>query len=98
MTKEDIKEALRVNRDRLKQYEVRRIGVFGSHAKGRAKKKSDIDLLVEFKETVDLFDFVHLADELEKMLGSKVDLATMDSLKPLVKSMVIEEVEWVEEV
>ncbi len=96
MTKEDIKEALRANRDILRSYNVRRIGVFGSHARGRAKKRSDVDLLVEFHKTIDLFDFVHLVDEIGSMLDARVDLVTEDSLKPQVKPGVLEEVEWVE--
>lgn len=96
MTKEDVKETLRANRDRLRRYHVRRIGVFGSHARGKAKKKSDVDLLVEFNKTIDLFDFIHLAEEIGNMLDAKVDLVTEDSLKPLVKPRIMEEVEWVE--
>ena len=91
MTKEDIKEALRENRDILRRYNVHRIGVFGSHARGRAKKKSDVDLLVEFKKTIDLFDFIHLADEIGTILDARVDLATKDSLKPPLKPRVMEE-------
>lgn len=96
MTKENIKETLLENRDRLRSYHVRKIGVFGSYARGSARKKSDIDLLVEFDQTVDLFDFYHLTDEISSMLDTKIDLATVNSLKPLVKSRVMEEVEWIE--
>ena len=96
MTKEDIKKALRENRDILRSYHVRRIGVFGSHARGRVKKKSDVDLLVEFKKTIDLFDFIHLADEISTILDTRVDLATRDSLKPSLRPRVMEEVDWVE--
>ena len=96
MTKEDIKKALRENRDILRSYHVRRIGVFGSHARGRVRKKSDVDLLVEFKKTIDLFDFIHLADEISTILDARVDLATRDSLKPSLRPRVMEEVDWVE--
>lgn len=96
MTKEDIKRALLANREKLKNYHVRRIGLFGSQARGVARLRSDIDLLVEFDEAIDLFAFVHLADDIEKMLHKKVDLATEKSLKPFVRSKVMEEVEWVE--
>ena len=97
MTKEDIKQTIRANREILRERHVSRIGLFGSHARGMSRKRSDIDLLVEFDETIDLFEFVHLVEDLESMLNSKVDLATEDSLKPLVKSKVMEEVEWIEE-
>ena len=96
MTKENIKETLRENLERLRGYHVRKIGLFGSHARGNAKKKSDIDLLVEFDQTIDLFAFIHLADDISSILNAKVDLVTESSLKPLVKSRVMEEVEWIE--
>lgn len=96
MMKEDIKEALQKNRDVLRRYNVIRIGVFGSRARGRATKKSDVDLLVEFEKTIDLFDFIHLAEEIGTLLDARVDLATEDSLKPSLKRKVMEEVDWVE--
>ena len=45
MTKEDIKETLRENRDILTRYNVHRIGVFGSHARGRARRATSISWL-----------------------------------------------------
>jgi predicted nucleotidyltransferase len=42
-----------------------------------------VDLLVEFDEVIDLFDFVHLTGEVEKVLKINVDLATPDAIKPL---------------
>jgi uncharacterized protein len=96
MTKEDIKRVLLNNKKILKKYKVNKIGIFGSFATGRTKKKSDVDLLVEFDDMIDLFDFVHLNDEIQQILKSKVDLVTSDTIKPYIKPKILKEVEWVE--
>jgi predicted nucleotidyltransferase len=96
MTKEDIKRILLNNRKILKKYKVNKVGIFGSFATGRTKKKSDVDLLVEFEDMIDLFEFVHLNDEIQHILKSKVDLVTPDTIKPYIKPKILKEVEWVE--
>jgi hypothetical protein len=96
MTKEDIKRVLLSNKKILKRYKVSKIGIFGSFATGRTKKKSDVDLLVEFDDMIDLFDFVHLNDEIQQILRSEVDLVTPDTIKPYIKPKILKEVEWVE--
>lgn len=61
-----------------RRYRVKRLGVFGSAARGEAGGTSDVDLLVEFKPDAQasLFDMVRLRDELSRMFGRTVDLAT----------------------
>jgi hypothetical protein len=96
MTKEDIKRILKENKKILKKYKVSKIGIFGSFISGKTNKKSDIDLLVEFDGLIDLFEFVHLTDEIQKILKTKVDLATPDAIKPYIKPKIMKEVEWIE--
>jgi uncharacterized protein len=96
MTKEDIKKVLIRNKRILKKYKVNKIGIFGSFATGKTKKKSDVDLLVEFKDMIDLFDFVHLNDEIQQILKNRVDLVTPDTIKPDIKPKILKEVEWIE--
>ena len=96
MNRDEIKKALVANRKILRKYKVSKVGIFGSYAKDKAKKKSDVDLLVEFEEVIDLFDFVHLTDEVEKVLNTKVDLATPDAIKPYIRPRIMKEVEWIE--
>lgn len=62
------------------KYGVERIVLYGSFAKGKQKKKSDIDILVDLRKTLGL-EFVELADRLEEILGRKVDVATFDHFK-----------------
>ncbi len=81
-TLEDIKNTLTKHKEKLKQnYKVKKIGIFGSYARGEQKETSDVDVLVEFEEPVG-FAFIHLADSLEELLGVKVDLTTKDAIKP----------------
>lgn len=74
-----------------KNFKVKTIGIFGSFARGEQTKKSDIDLLVEFKAPIGMFKFMELEDYLGRKLGIKVDLATADALKSLIKPRVMEE-------
>jgi predicted nucleotidyltransferase len=57
------------------EFGVRKIGLFGSFAKGQPDEQSDIDLVVEFDRPIGL-RFVELAEYLENLLGRKVDVLT----------------------
>ena len=65
----------------IKKYHIKSIGLFGSIVRGDSTEVSDIDILVEFEKPIGL-DFVILGDELEEILGIKVDLVTPNALKP----------------
>ena len=75
-------QAFHVPRGRLaaicRRHRVKRLGVFGSAARGDATESSDVDLLVEFEKGAEtsLFDMVRLQEELSRLFGRKVDLAT----------------------
>jgi predicted nucleotidyltransferase len=61
---------------------VAKLEVFGSRATGEARSDSDVDLLVTFLPGTRLgLDFFALHDELEAILGSKVDLLTRRSVE-----------------
>ncbi len=86
-------ELLREHRDELaEKFHVRRIGVFGSHASGRALQDSDVDVLVEFDRPVNFFEFLDLKDFLEQLLGRRVDLTTREALKPLIRDSILQTV------
>lgn len=78
-----------------KKYPVKRIGVFGSFARGEGKKGSDVDVLVEFRKTVDFFEFLDLKEYLEQMLERDVDLVTKKALKPLIRDKILNQVVYV---
>lgn len=74
-----------------KEFKVKEISIFGSLVRGEQKKKSDIDVLVDFEEGADLFDLVGLALYLEKKLGQKVDVVPRRALRREIKSSVLKE-------
>jgi uncharacterized protein len=67
--------------DQLKKYNPLKIGIFGSFARGDNKKGSDLDILVEFKESLSLLNLIKLENDLSEILGIKVDLVTTGALK-----------------
>lgn len=76
----------------LKTGGVKRAALFGSWARNQAKKKSDLDLVIEFSgKKKDLFDLVHLKIVLEEETGLKIDLVTYKSLHPLLKDSILKE-------
>jgi uncharacterized protein len=77
----------------LKCHDVKKASVFGSFARGEENKKSDIDILIEFKNSKNksLLDLVRLKIELEKALGKKVDVVEFSSIKPLLKEKILKE-------
>ncbi len=64
--------------------------MFGSYARGEQTSESDIDLLVELKAPLGL-KFFKLEKFLEKIFSKKVDLGTLDGLKPAIKDSVLKE-------
>lgn len=75
----------------LKKQGVLKAALFGSFARGKANKSSDVDLLVKLKKDKSLLDLVELKIELEEILDRKVDLVTYNSLHPLLKKIVLNE-------
>jgi predicted nucleotidyltransferase len=65
----------------VRRHRGRSVALFGSAARGDDAEHSDIDLLVEFEPDSSLFDLAHLTDELEALLGCKVDVVSRGGLK-----------------
>lgn len=76
-------------------YHIKKIGIFGSFARGDMTKKSDIDILIEFAHPIGLFKFVELEQKLSTILGRRVDLVTKQALKPLIKKEVLQQTIYV---
>ena len=94
--KEKILKMLATNKERLKEkFNVKEIGLFGSYIRGEERKGSDVDILVDFTDTISLFAFIELEDYLTKTLGNKVDLVSKNALKPRIGSYILQEVIYV---
>lgn len=92
MRRDDAIRLLNSHRNELaEKHGVRKLSLFGSVARDEAGDASDVDLLVEFDRPVGLFGLFELQDHLEQLLGCSVDLGTPDSLKPRIRSTVLEE-------
>jgi uncharacterized protein len=90
---EDIRHTLREHMPSLaERHKVKSLGIFGSYVRGEARSTSDVDLLVEFSETPDIFKFMDLEDDLTALLGLKVDLVTRPALKGNKGNRILSEV------
>jgi len=88
----EIKRAINEHKLFLNErFKVKSISVFGSYLKGQQSEESDIDILVEFDGTIDLFDFVELENFLSDVLDSRVDLIMKDTLKPRIRNRILKE-------
>jgi uncharacterized protein len=93
-----VEEVLGRYRSRILQiarrYRVREIRVFGSLARNEATDKSDVDFLVDFdwtKKTRSSLRTADIAQELEALLGRRVDVVTEDSLHWFIQPQVVVE-------
>jgi len=74
------------------KYRVKELGIFGSYVRGGAKKRSDVDILVEFNELLDIFQLIDLEDYLRKLLRKKIDLVRKGAIKAELKEIISNEV------
>lgn len=83
---------LKLHQDKLKDFRVKSLDLFGSVARDEARPDSDVDLLVEFDCPVGVFTFLRLQRYLETILDCSVDLGTPDSLKDYLRESVLKEI------
>ena len=70
---------------------ARKVRVFGSVARGTARRNSDIDFLVEMEEGRSLLDHAALILDLERLLKRSVDVASERGLRRLVRKKVLKD-------
>ena len=77
----------------LKRNDIKHAAIFVSFARGEATKKSDIDILIEYKNDDDksLFDLAHLKVSLEDKIGKEVDLVEYETIHPRLKKQILQE-------
>jgi predicted nucleotidyltransferase len=92
---DNIKKTLQNNKLILvKKYGIKDLAIFGSYARNEQHPESDIDILVDFKNSVGI-EFIDLADELEQLLKLKVDLVSKKGLKKEYFISIMSELQYV---
>jgi predicted nucleotidyltransferase len=90
---EEIRQVLRAHLPELRErYGVRSLGIFGSYVRGEQRRRSDLDVLVEFDRAPTFFEFIDLEDRLSDLLGITVDLVMKSALKPAIGRHILAEV------
>lgn len=91
-TRDETIRRLRAAEAEIRQLGVRRLALFGSVARGEARPGSDVDLLVDFVPGQKSFDrFIALSDLLERLLGHRVELVTIEALSPFIGPHILAE-------
>lgn len=78
---QEIKSTLSNHKDHLfADYPIKSLAIFGSYARNEQNNKSDLDLIVEFNGKIGI-RFIDLADELEDLVGFRIDLVSKNGIK-----------------
>ena len=64
----------------FQEYPIKSMAIFGSYSREENTEDSDLDILVEFNDKIGI-RFVDLADEIEEIVGLKVDLVSRNGIK-----------------
>lgn len=89
------REVLRQHREEIlriaARYGATNVRMFGSIARGEERPDSDVDLLVNFDPNRSLLDHMALEQDLEKLLGRKVEVGTDDALHWYVRERILQQ-------
>ncbi len=90
-----IAEFIKINRkailDIAKRYGAINVRLFGSMARGTSTENSDVDLLVNMEPGSSLLDIISIKQDLEDLLGKKVDVVTENSISPYMKDEILKD-------
>jgi predicted nucleotidyltransferase len=73
------------------RYGIRRVRVFGSVARGQARAASDLDVLVDFEPGRSLLDQVGFEQDLEALLGCRVEVVAEGGISPYLEPRILRE-------
>ena len=82
MERDEIVSQLKARLDRLAEFKIKSLAIFGSIARGEARADSDIDFLVDFNGPATFDQYMGLKLFLEDLLGRPVDLVTRKGVRP----------------
>jgi uncharacterized protein len=95
LNSEKILQIINENKENIKKFGVKNIGLFGSYAADKQKKESDIDILVEFEKDKKTFDnYMDLKFFLEDLFDCNVDLVIKEALKLDLKPNILKSVKY----
>ncbi len=77
--------------DMAARHGARNIRVFGSVARGDDRPDSDLDLLVDVEPGRTLLDLIALEQDLQELLGRRVDVLTEGGLSPYLQERILAE-------
>lgn len=97
LTKDTILQKIKENKDEIRKFGIKKVGLFGSFVRGEQRQGSDVDLLVEFKLGKKNFkNFIGFSEYIEKILGKNVEILTPQSLSPYIAPYVMGEINYVQ--
>ncbi len=77
------------------KYNLGHVYLCGSYSRWEQNIDSDVDLYVEPKEFLDLYDYMNLKRELENFLDLKIDVIMPDNMKKGVKNYIMNDLELI---
>jgi len=78
---QEIKATLGNHKDHLfSDYPIQSMAIFGSFSRKENTNNSDLDIIVEFHDRIGI-RFIDLAEEIENLVGVKVDLVSKNGIK-----------------
>jgi predicted nucleotidyltransferase len=91
MQRDEVLRILVQHQQALKDFGIKSLAIFGSVARDEARPDSDVDILVEFDGLVTFDRYMDVKFYLEDHLGTRVDLVSRRSLKPMIRATVEKE-------
>jgi predicted nucleotidyltransferase len=90
MSRETVLKKLEENQGKIRSLGARRLGLFGSCARGEAGEGSDLDFVVDLEnETFDAY--MDLKEFLEELFNCSVDLVLIGAIKPRLRETILGE-------
>ena len=90
-----IKELLESRRNEIMdlagKYGAKNLRIFGSTVRGEAGPACDVDLLVDMEEGRNLLDLVGFWQDLEELLGCRVDVISEGGISPYLRERIYAE-------
>lgn len=95
--KQQIIKLIVENKQAFRDLGAKKIGLFGSFARGQQTRESDVDLLVDFLPKQKSYrNFLGAADLAEKLLDRKVEVLTPESLSPYLAPHIEKDIIYVQ--